>query len=54
MAVEFYSKLFTADSGRKEDFIKGHFPNMEQEQIATWETEWSAADSYKALKEMGS
>lgn len=53
MAVEFYLELFKADPTSNEDYIRGHFPNMEQEQTTVWGTKWTENETKRALKGWG-
>lgn len=53
MVGEFYSQLFSSDVVENKEFIKGHFPCMEQEQKTIWEMELLVAETKKSLSEMG-
>lgn len=50
MDVEFNTNIFTSESGREGEFIKGRFPRMEQEHKAILEEEVTIAETKMALK----
>lgn len=54
MAFNFYKQLFSSNSKIDEEFIRGCFPNLDEEQRGCLEKEVTISETRKALFDMGS